>query len=397
MAFYRHLFPALKAACPFLLPTQVANLALLVGAIVQQRTLNLTRLARAFPIPSERRVPRPKHELLHRLKRLSRFLSNQEVDPVAVQVAGIPTILAHLGNPRWVGLLIDWTSFDVVLPGLVGGGVRKYQVLTIAVPRCGRAVPLLSVTYERGKLPATGSQNHWEEEALAWVLDALPPGVRPIVIGDRGFGRAGLIEWLQARGVDYVLRLRRGAQITEPDGRRWKLGVEGLRPGQTRWTPSVRYGTYHDRPRDLWSHLACSWRLPKRRRAKKGKEYQEPWYLATSLGNLGAAVAWYRQRMWLEETFKDFHSGFGLDAVQVASARRLGRLVAALSLALAWLHLLAEPKLRLLPRGWAASVVTHGRASRVALALAFLDSLLLGSLDPLPSPAPRPDPLPQAA
>ncbi|HEX2298564.1 MAG TPA: transposase [Pseudonocardiaceae bacterium] len=292
MAFYRHLFPALKAAYPFLLPTQAANLALLVGAIVQQRTLNLTRLARAFPIPAERRVARPKHELLHRLKRLARFLSNRQVDPVAVQVACIPAIWAHLGQPRWVGLLIDWTSFDVGLPGLVGGGVRKYQVLTIAVPRCGRAVPLLSVTYERGKLPAAGSQNRWEEEALARVLEALPPGVRPVVIGDRGFGRAGLIAWLQARGVDYVLRLRRGALITEPDARGWQLGAAGLRPGQARWAPGVRDGTDHDRPRDLVVHLACSGRRPKRRRVNKGKEYQEPWYLATSLGNLGAAVAW---------------------------------------------------------------------------------------------------------
>lgn len=397
MAFYRHLYPALKAACPFLLPTQVANLALLVGAIVQQRTLNLTRLARAFPIPAERRVASPKHELLHRLKRLSRFLSNERVDPAAVQVACIPTILAHLGTPRWVGLLIDWTSFDVVLPGLVGGGVRKYQVLTIAVPRRGRAVPLLSVTYERDKLPAAGSQNRWEEEALARVLDALPLGVRPVVIGDRGFGRAGLIEWLQAHGIDYVLRLKRGALITEPDGRRWKLGTEGTRPGQTRWVPGVRYGTYHDRPRDLTIHLACSWRSPKKRRVKKGKEYQEPWYLATSLGNLGAAVAWYRQRMWLEETFKDFQSDFGLDAARVASARRFGRLVAALSLALAWLHILAQPRTRLLPRGWAASVVTYGRASRVSLALALLDYLLLCSPDVLPWPAPRPDPRAQPA
>ena len=397
MAFYRHLFPALKAACPFLLPTQAANLALLVGAIVQQRTLNLTRLARAFPIPAERRVASPKHELLHRLKRLSRFLSNGQVDPVAVQAACIPAILAHLGCRRWVGLLIDWTSFDVGLPGLVGGGVRKYQVLTIAVPRCGRAVPLLSVAHERGKLPAAGSQNRWEEEALARVLDALPAGARPVVIGDRGFGRAGLIEWLQARGVDYVLRLRRGALITEPEGRGWKLGAEGLRPGQVRWAPGVRYGTYHDRPRDLVVHLACSWRRPKRRRVKRGKEYQEPWYLATSLGSLGAAVAWYRQRMWLEETFRDCHSGFGLDRVAVASARRLGRLVAALTLALAWLHVLALPRSRLLPRGWAASVVTRGRASRLSLALALLDYLLVCSPDALPWRAPRPDPLSQAA
>ena len=73
----------------------MANLALLVGAIVQQRTLNLTQLAQAFPIPAERRVAAPKHELLHRLKRLSRFLSTEQVDPVVVQVACLPTILAH--------------------------------------------------------------------------------------------------------------------------------------------------------------------------------------------------------------------------------------------------------------------------------------------------------------
>ena len=48
MACYRHLCPALKAACLFQLPIQAANLALLVGAIVQQRTLHLTRLARTL-------------------------------------------------------------------------------------------------------------------------------------------------------------------------------------------------------------------------------------------------------------------------------------------------------------------------------------------------------------
>ena len=93
----------------------------------------------------------------------------------------------------------------------------------------------------------------------------------------------------------------------------------------------------------------------------------------TSLGGLTAAVAWYRQRMWIEATFKDAHSIFGLDRAQVSTAARLGRLVAALSLALAFLHLLALPKSRALPKGWAASVTTRGAASLVALALAWLD------------------------
>jgi hypothetical protein len=376
LRFYRRIFPVVNAVCPFLLSTQAANLALLVGAILTQRTLCLTTLAKAYPIPADRRTETPKHELLHRLKRLSRFLGNEQVDPVAVQVAFIPTILSRLGRPRWVGLLIDWTSFDSVLPKLAGGGVRKYQVLTIAIPRRGRALPLLSVSYERDKLPEKGSHNLWEQEALARVLAALPSSTRPVVIGDRGFGRASLIEWLKARRVDYVLRLKRGALISEADGRQWKLGKEDLKRGQVRWLGEVRYGTYHDKPRDLVINPACSWREPKHHReGKRAKGYQEPWYLATSLGDLTRTVAWYRQRMWLEETFKDFHNSFGLEDVLVGSAPRLGRLVAALNLAIAWLHLLALPELGLLPRHWQSSVVTCGKASLVSLALAWIDHL----------------------
>jgi len=376
MRFYRRIFPVVQSLCPFLLPTQAANLALLIGAILTRRTLSLTSLAKTYPVPQQRQVASPKHELLHRLKRLSRFLSNQQVDPVTIQLAFLPTILARLGNPRWVGLLIDWTSFDAHLPPLAGGGRRAYQVLTIAIPRRGRALPLLSVVYERDKLPEQGSQNLWEQEALGLVLAALPQGVQPVVIGDRAFGRAGLIEWLQGRKVDYVLRLQRGVLITETDGSQWKLGQEGLKRGQVRWLGEVRYGTYHDKPRNLLINLACSWRGPSRqRRGKKGKQYKEPWYLATSLNDLTRACAWYRQRMWLEETFKDFHSGFGLDEVLVGKAFRLGRLVAALNLAVAWLHLLALPQAGLLPPNWQASVVTRGRASIVSLALALLDYL----------------------
>jgi hypothetical protein len=246
-------------------------------------------------------------------------------------------------------------------------------VLTIAIPRRGRALPLLSVPYERDKLPAKGSQNRWEEEALTHVLRALPPGVRPVVLGDRGFGRAELIAFLQKREVDYVLRLRRGARITAADDTHWLLGTEGTREGEPRWLPQVRYGTFNNRPRALTLNLACSWCPPAARRNKPGHEYQEPWYLATSLGALREAVAWYRQRMWLEETFKDFQSGFGLDAARVSNAGRLGRLVAALTRAVAWLQLLALPEVGLLAGRWTAAVVTYGRASVVSLALAWFD------------------------
>jgi hypothetical protein len=366
---------AVGAAVPSLAPTQATNLALLTSAILARRTLCLSELARAYPAPAERRVPRPKHDLLHRLKRLWRFLDNRRVDPVAVQTALVPGVVARLGHPRRLGLAIDWTMFDAVLPG---GRRVRYQVLRIAVPRRGRALPLLQVAYERDRLPADRSQNQLEQAALDAVLRALPPGVRPVVLADRGFARATFLEWLQRHPArpEFVVRVDKGTCLTEPDGRRWKLGAEGLALGQLRWAPGVRYTLYHGRPRDLVVNVALRWRASTRRASRRRHRLPaEPWYLATSLGHAERAVAWYWQRGWIEQSFRDAKSRFGLKRVQVGCPERLSRLLAALTLALAWLTLAALPELRALPPGWAIRVAQWGRPSLISLALDLLDHL----------------------
>src|SRR4051794_29940221 len=104
MASYARLLPLVKAVCPFLRATQAANWTWLVVALLTRRTLCLTTLAKAFPRPATRRTAAPKHDLLHRLKRLSRFLSNEQVDPLALQVAFIPVILARLAPRARLGL-----------------------------------------------------------------------------------------------------------------------------------------------------------------------------------------------------------------------------------------------------------------------------------------------------
>ena len=57
-----------------------------------------------------------------------------------MQAALVPEVVARLRHPKRPGLAIDWTMFDAVLPG---GRRVRYQVLRIAVPRRGRALPLL--------------------------------------------------------------------------------------------------------------------------------------------------------------------------------------------------------------------------------------------------------------
>ena len=122
-------------------------------------------------------------------------------------------------------------------------------------------------------------------------------------------------------------------------------------------------------------NLAQCWRLPRHQaRDPRRRDPAEPWYLATSLARPDQAAAWYRQRGWIEQSFKDTKSRFGLAKVRVACPRRLSRLLAALTLALAWLTLLALPEARRLPPGWRAEVAAWGRPSTTTLALAHLDA-----------------------
>jgi hypothetical protein len=107
--WYYRVKAAINAALPELVPTQKTNLALLVSAILKKQTLCLSELARAYPTPEKRRVSSPRHDLLHRLKRLWRFTDNERVDAQDVQLALIPHTIARLGCPRLLGLAIDWT------------------------------------------------------------------------------------------------------------------------------------------------------------------------------------------------------------------------------------------------------------------------------------------------
>ncbi len=310
MTWYPRIQAAIKTTLAFLAPTQATHLALLVSALLTRQTLCLSELARAYPPPPLRRVPQPKHDLLHRLKRLWRFLNNARVDPLAVQVALLPSTIAHLGSPRWLGLAIDWMMFDAKLP--TSKRVR-YQVLRIAVPRRGRAVPLLQLAYNRDALPTGQSQNQLEEAALLAVVQALPPGVHPVVLADRGFARAPFLEWLHAHHLEYVVRVNRGTCLTSGAGQCCKLGEEGLLRGEQRWLPAVRFGLYHDRPRARTLNIALSWQAPRHlSRSPRHLTPEEPWYLATSLPARKQTVAWYQQRWWIAASCKDSKSRFRL-------------------------------------------------------------------------------------
>lgn len=55
-------------------------------------------------------------------------------------------------------------------------------------------------------------------------------------------------------------------------GHRWKLGEEALKLGELRFVKGVRYGLYHDRPRELSINVALCWRISKSRAKNPRRE-----------------------------------------------------------------------------------------------------------------------------
>ncbi len=112
------------------------------------------------------------------------------------------------------------------------------------------------------------------------MLNALPAEVaQVIVIADRGFARAPFFRWLQQRGVDFVIRLPRGALLTDRQGRRLRLGQDGLRFGQRQWHPQMHYGVDdRGRPREIEVNLLRLWQAgPGGRRPKEPGIWPVPW------------------------------------------------------------------------------------------------------------------------
>jgi hypothetical protein len=224
-----------------------------------------------------------------------------------------------------LGLAIDWTSFDTMVP--TGG--RRYQVLRIAVPRRGRALPLVQLAYDRDDLPAGQSQNQLEETALLAAVHALPFGVEPVILAARGFARAIFLEWLPAHQLDEVVRRDKGTCVTparRAAPRSWtKKPCRWARCTATRWCATASPTAVPRSLSPLGPHLAPAAPAPAPRPT-------DPAGAAAVSGHPSPhrqAIAWYRQRFWIEESFKESMSRFRLTDVWIGCPHRLTRLLMA--------------------------------------------------------------------
>ena len=256
MSWYHHIATFLNAALPQLRATRRTNLALLTVAILERRTLAISVLVRAWQI----QLPYSHHQ---RKKRLFRFLSNVGFDTMAVQTALLGPVCRAVRLRGLTPIMIDWSDLG-----------RGRNGLFAAVCFRKRGLPLLSWVSTPEELDP--SQNRVEEFFLRRLLYHLPSTIRPLLLADRGFGRASLIHFLQRMPnhtgypVDYVIRLK-GDVVVQGANYRGRLRDYPLRKGRILFWPRTLYRSDGAVVINLVLYWACG--------------HREPWFLATSLAD----------------------------------------------------------------------------------------------------------------
>jgi hypothetical protein len=289
-----------EQAHPGLRQTQLVNLCLVVHALVACGRPCLSAVARCLSGPSR---------LIHRIKRVYRFVNNPRLprERLATQLACLNWAHGATGRPR---VIIDYTD--------LGNG---YVSLWAALACRGRSVPLLGRL-----LPRTiteGSRNA-AENALILELQALF-GTGWVLLGDRGFARASLLELLNAQGIDYVIRIDDHTAIYTREGRQL---VSRLPVGRKRrlWLGLVRYHSHDKVPTHL---LVCQ---------RQGHR----WNLASSLDDPDRIHQLYQTRMQIEEMFRDLKQHLRIERLPCHTAERYATWLLLVAMAYSYLYWLGQ-------------------------------------------------------
>lgn len=97
------------------------------------------------------------------------------------------------------------------------------------------------------------------------------------------------------------MRLRKSHCIETENSIWQRLDELGIVPGTSLYFQGIR--VRKTRPA-VGFDIACKWK-----RNSQGRTVNEAWFILTDLGTLPAAIAAYKQRMGLEEMFRDCQTG----------------------------------------------------------------------------------------
>jgi hypothetical protein len=301
---------------------RLATIEACCEALIKGNTLSLTHLGRNMTSEAKEGS---------NIERVSRFLGNPHLHaeiPLFYRV--INHFLIEKGSSPWVH--IDWSCLS---------STTQLYVLRATLSMRGRSFTLYQEVHPKKK------ENNHETHVrfLSTLKNLLPDDVKPVIVTDAGFKGPWFLAVL-SMGWDYVGRLR--GQISMDIGFTgdWLLGETYYEKATT--TPIYLGQGLLTQANEIDCHFICYKESKKARvklnknkkkcmgghSQKHAKANREPWMLATSLpySKLLAeqAVKIYKQRMQIEETFRDTKNnryGFGLCESGTKSAERMGVLL----------------------------------------------------------------------
>jgi len=255
---------------------QFKLIEILLPLIQSEKQVRLERLSRVFPYPITTESRR---------RKLQRFLD-------------LPHLTISL---IWFPLITYW----LITYCLVG------QTLSIAIDRSqwGRInLFMVSLIWERraiplywSLLPKLGNSNFESQTTNLQQVLRLFSEYKVIILGDREFCSVDLGNWLREKGVSFCLRLKKNHCI-ETEHLVWqRLEQLGIVPGTSLYFQGKR--VRKTQPATGFE-VACKWK-----KNYGAWKVDEAWFILTDLGSLSAAIDAYKQRMGIEEMFRDCKTG----------------------------------------------------------------------------------------
>src|SRR6266581_2170728 len=289
----------------FLLPWahghQLKAIGDFVAAIIEQQTACQAQLARYFG----------KQEAA--VKRLSRLLHNERLDPRQLADAVLLQALHQLPTHGKVRLALDWTieaDQHVLVVSLVGGR---------------RAVPIYWRAYDTSVLK--GRMKRYELAVIRRAVGRVARAVgsrRVTVTADRGFADVALFTLLSQLGVTFIIRVKAGTHVYSR-GKWCKLGQWRFR-GNERHRSFGALPYCESCPQRLWVSKS---------RARDAKGNWGLWHLVSHRPYAAPAAAnEYGHRFGCEEGFRDAKWWLGFAKARIAQIKAWSRMFALFAIAL---------------------------------------------------------------
>ena len=255
---------------------QFKLIGILLPLIQSEKQVRLERLSRVFPYPITTESRR---------RKLQRFL---DLPHLTISLIWFPLITYWLITYCRVG-----QTLSIAIDRSQWGRINLFMVSLIWERR---AIPLYW-----SLLPKLGNSNFESQTTNLQQVLPLFSEYKVIILGDREFCSVDLGNWLREKGLSFCLRLKKNHCI-ETEHLVWqRLDRLGIVPGTSLYFQGKR--VRKTQPATGFD-VACKWK-----RNYGAWKVDEAWFILTDLGSLSAAIDAYKQRMGIEEMFRDCKTG----------------------------------------------------------------------------------------